>query len=343
MNGVSTVELIVRMTASLLVIGGLLWLVQKMGRSRLGGLGRQTAAPLEITSRKQLTKASSVALIRAGERNLLIGVTDNGISLLAEGDDLVSNVQLLDSSPINDASPTNNTDHADYADDGARAGDSAKRLSFGSNLKLAIANKTSSDKAPATDTVGSQAVGSQTRLPAARTKRKRRGRSAQIIEGTQVNSGVAQAPEAIDLVTEENRFEAASSNFDSIMNDAIESGHRSDPDVFLDPSNDSSCADSLGFEPGTDQTELSTAVSPEIAALSRHWDTQIDPATSSITNPASSAGALPVAIGTAQGQPEHNQQSENDVARKPRLGAQSSTRSGTRALDALRDKTVRKV
>ncbi len=90
MNGVSTVELFVRMAASLLVIGGLLWMVQRIGRRRLGGLGRSVAAPIEVTARKQLTRASSIALVRAGERNLLIGITDTGVSLIAEGEDLMS-------------------------------------------------------------------------------------------------------------------------------------------------------------------------------------------------------------------------------------------------------------
>lgn len=88
MNGVSTIELLARMTGSLLVIGGLLWLVQRIGRRRMGNFGRSAVAAIEITSRKQLTKSSSIALVRAGERHLLIGVSDSGVSLLAEGDDL---------------------------------------------------------------------------------------------------------------------------------------------------------------------------------------------------------------------------------------------------------------
>lgn len=88
MSGVSTIELLIRMTVSLAVIGGLLWLIQKVGRKRLGGLGRSAAAPIEITSRKQLSRTSSIALVRVGDRSILIGVTDTGVSLIAEGEDL---------------------------------------------------------------------------------------------------------------------------------------------------------------------------------------------------------------------------------------------------------------
>ena len=88
MSGVSTIELLIRMTVSLAVIGGLLWLIQRVGRKRLGGLGRSATAPIEVTSRKQLSRTSSIALVRVGERNILIGVTDAGVSLIAEGDDL---------------------------------------------------------------------------------------------------------------------------------------------------------------------------------------------------------------------------------------------------------------
>lgn len=89
----STLELMLRMVASLLVLGGLFWLINRAAKGRLGNIGRSPNAPLEIHARKQLSKSSSVALIRAGERHLLIGVTDTGISLLAEGDDLVGSVE----------------------------------------------------------------------------------------------------------------------------------------------------------------------------------------------------------------------------------------------------------
>ncbi len=88
MSGVSTIELLIRMTVSLAVIGGLLLVIQRVGRKRLGGLGRSATAPIEVTSRKQLSRTSSIALVRVGERNILIGVTDTGVSLIAEGDDL---------------------------------------------------------------------------------------------------------------------------------------------------------------------------------------------------------------------------------------------------------------
>lgn len=94
MNGVSTIELLVRMSVSLAVIGGLLWLIQQVGRKRLGGLGHSATTPIEISSRKQLSRTTSIALVRVGERNILIGVTDAGVNLIAEGDDLSNRTDL---------------------------------------------------------------------------------------------------------------------------------------------------------------------------------------------------------------------------------------------------------
>lgn len=90
MQDVSTFALLLRMTISLGIIGLILWGVQKIGKRRLGSLGRTHHVPLEVSSRKQLTKASSIALVRVGQRHLLIGITDSGVSLIAEGDDLVT-------------------------------------------------------------------------------------------------------------------------------------------------------------------------------------------------------------------------------------------------------------
>ncbi len=101
MGGVSTIELVARMIGSLLVIGGLLLLVQRLGKNRLGGLGRGGSPTLTVTSRKQLGRGSSVALVQAGQRNFLLGVTENSIRLLAEGNDLATNpLQEADSKAV---------------------------------------------------------------------------------------------------------------------------------------------------------------------------------------------------------------------------------------------------
>lgn len=88
MFAVTTLELTLRMLVALALIGGLLLIATRTakGRFKLGG----PAASIDVRSRHQLTKASAVAVVRAGQRHFLIGVNDNAITLLAEGDDLVS-------------------------------------------------------------------------------------------------------------------------------------------------------------------------------------------------------------------------------------------------------------
>ncbi len=84
--GASTAELSLRMVVSLTVMGLATLVVMKLarGRLRLGGV----RAGIAVHARHQLTRNASVAVIRAGDRWLLVGVTDANVSVLAEGDDL---------------------------------------------------------------------------------------------------------------------------------------------------------------------------------------------------------------------------------------------------------------
>ena len=84
---VSTVELTLRMLVGLALVGGLLKLITGLARNRFH-LGSSRAA-IDVRDRHQLTKSSSLAVVRAGRRHFLIGVNDHAITLLAEGDDLI--------------------------------------------------------------------------------------------------------------------------------------------------------------------------------------------------------------------------------------------------------------
>jgi flagellar protein FliO/FliZ len=95
----STVFLIIRLIIALAFVGGLLAFMArsaKKGRfaSFLGGVGERN--DLEITSQRPLGRTTSVAIVRAGGRHLLIGVSDHGVQLLAEGDDLVQRTDRAD-------------------------------------------------------------------------------------------------------------------------------------------------------------------------------------------------------------------------------------------------------
>ncbi len=81
-----------RVVASFAIVGVLLWLFTRASAGRLGTMltgGRAGIGDrLAVVDRRQLTKAAAVVVVRAGDRHLLVGVSDAGVQLLAEGDDL---------------------------------------------------------------------------------------------------------------------------------------------------------------------------------------------------------------------------------------------------------------
>jgi flagellar protein FliO/FliZ len=76
-------ELTIRIAFSLLVVLALMWGLAKMVRRPLAG---RTGGALAVIARQQLTKGSSVAVVRVADRALILGVTDAGVSLLADAD-----------------------------------------------------------------------------------------------------------------------------------------------------------------------------------------------------------------------------------------------------------------
>lgn len=93
-DGPSTVQLAVNLVVSLTVVIGLLvggaWLVRKQG-TRLGLLAGGAAGRkggIKVLDRTPVTRGSSVLLIQVGDRTMVVGATEQGMSLLAEGDDL---------------------------------------------------------------------------------------------------------------------------------------------------------------------------------------------------------------------------------------------------------------
>jgi flagellar protein FliO/FliZ len=77
------IELTVRIAFSLLVVLGLMWGLAKLARRPLAGRG---GGALDVLARQQLSRGSSVAVVRVADRALVLGVTDSGVSLLADAD-----------------------------------------------------------------------------------------------------------------------------------------------------------------------------------------------------------------------------------------------------------------
>ena len=77
-------ELLLRIGFSLLVVLGLLWGLARMARR--GGVGRRGPGHLSVLNRQSLSRGSSVAIVKIADRALILGITDNQVSLLGETD-----------------------------------------------------------------------------------------------------------------------------------------------------------------------------------------------------------------------------------------------------------------
>ena len=87
MPSVSVAGLLLRLAVSLGVVIVLMAVLARLARGRLGrGVGRATGAPyqLQVLSRQQIGKNASVLLVRAGDKGLLLGVTEHSVSLIQE-------------------------------------------------------------------------------------------------------------------------------------------------------------------------------------------------------------------------------------------------------------------
>ena len=77
------IELALRIAFSLLVILGLVWVAARAVRGPLRGRGHGS---LSVLNRQQLSRGAAVAVIRVGDRALVVGVTEQQVNLLAETD-----------------------------------------------------------------------------------------------------------------------------------------------------------------------------------------------------------------------------------------------------------------
>jgi flagellar protein FliO/FliZ len=75
-------ELVLRIGFSLLVVFGLMWGLARLVRRPLGG--RRATGTLSVLNRQQLTRGAAVTVVRVGDRALILGVTDQQVSLLGE-------------------------------------------------------------------------------------------------------------------------------------------------------------------------------------------------------------------------------------------------------------------
>lgn len=85
----STLAMLARLVVSLGIVLALMAAAAAVLRrtGAAGGTGgRRRGLPVEVVARHAVGRRSSVALVRAGGRGLVLGVTDHTITLLAETD-----------------------------------------------------------------------------------------------------------------------------------------------------------------------------------------------------------------------------------------------------------------
>jgi flagellar protein FliO/FliZ len=76
-------ELVLRVGLSLLVVLGLMWGAARLVRRPFA---RRGGGVLAVLARQQLSRGSAVTVLRVHDRALVLGVTDQQVTLLAETD-----------------------------------------------------------------------------------------------------------------------------------------------------------------------------------------------------------------------------------------------------------------
>ena len=80
-----TVTLALRVGLSLACVLGLVWLFSK-GALKAGGRAGSGRGAVQVLARQSLSRTSSVAVVQVGERALVLGVTEQQVTLLTEAD-----------------------------------------------------------------------------------------------------------------------------------------------------------------------------------------------------------------------------------------------------------------
>ena len=88
MAAASTLVLFARLIFSLAVVMGLMWVAANILRKRgfSGGAARRGARgpQVELIARRALGRNAAIAVVRVGERSLVVGVTDHQVTNLGE-------------------------------------------------------------------------------------------------------------------------------------------------------------------------------------------------------------------------------------------------------------------
>src|SRR4051794_34603110 len=76
--------MVIRLLLSLAFVGGVLWFAARLAKKR--GLGGTGNGLIEVVARQRLGRASTVNVVRIGDVCLVVGATEEQVTLLAEVD-----------------------------------------------------------------------------------------------------------------------------------------------------------------------------------------------------------------------------------------------------------------
>lgn len=85
--------MLIRLVLSLAFVGGVLWFAARLARKR--GMG-QSNGLIEVIANQRVGRASTVNVIRIADRVLVVGATEQTITLLAEVDNEMVEATLAD-------------------------------------------------------------------------------------------------------------------------------------------------------------------------------------------------------------------------------------------------------
>jgi flagellar protein FliO/FliZ len=76
--------MVIRLILSLAFVGGVLWFAARLAKKR--GLGGTGNGLIEVVARQRMGRASTVNVVRIGDVCLVVGATEEQVTLLAEVD-----------------------------------------------------------------------------------------------------------------------------------------------------------------------------------------------------------------------------------------------------------------
>jgi flagellar protein FliO/FliZ len=86
--------MLIRLVLSLAFVGGILWFAARLARKK--GLGGTGNGIVEVVATQRVGRASTVNVIRVADRVLVVGTTEQSVTLLAEMDDEVLEASIAD-------------------------------------------------------------------------------------------------------------------------------------------------------------------------------------------------------------------------------------------------------